>query len=287
MNKRALCLVGLLSILVIACGLDAGIRDLVGQVFDEISPGNTTNDDPHLSEEVIRVFQEDVDQLRALFDSLPLPEHLMEEEPILNGDEFDIMSVFEILDHIDMQDGYKLAYVYSSGFLVGRPVIYALPTDQPPFARFEDYAKASAECMNEETKKTECDFLYHVQSDGSELGYLQMVILKIMGNQFYQYWHAEYNDAALVATEQARDDLLESISEPFIPPTSRQIVQAKRIDLKPQVIIGADNVKIRVVWFTKWGGFFESWITMNKTFPHQILERNDENLLEYDCGVMF
>jgi hypothetical protein len=53
------------------------------------------------------------------------------------------------------------------------------------------------------------------------------------------------------------------------------------------VIIGADNVKIRVVWFTKWGGFFESWITMKKTFPHQILERNDENLLEYDCGVMF
>jgi hypothetical protein len=232
-------------------------------------------------------WQEDIDQLRRLLKSQSIPEHLLVDDPVLMGGEFDLMSVFDVLDHIWMEEGYKLAYVYHYDFMGGYPILYAYHIDTAPFVSHQEYLTGRADCLAVDDALPGCSALDHVETDGSDLGYLQLVLLDMMGSQFYRYWHAQYNDTTPIATEAALDELIASISDPFIPLTNRQQVQAKAIDPTPQVIIDEAVVTVRVVWFTKWGGFYESRLEIEKEFPHKIIRESTENLVEYDCGLMF
>ena len=71
------------------------------------------------------------------------------------------------------------------------------------------------------------------------------------------------------------------------PFSAEQADQARAIDPSPHVIMDEKTVTVRVVWFTKWGGFFETRYKMDKNFPHTILETIRSTLLEYNCGVVF
>ena len=179
------------------------------------------------------------------------------------------MQVFEFLDHISMSPGYQLAYsyFYQSSF-AGYPFLYACET---PFSGTPD----SKNCVRG---------LYYVVADGSELGYLQWLLLHEMGDQFYLYWHAASKDKLFVATEEAVKTILLEIEDSF---TAQQKSQAKLIDPAPRVLIGEETVKIRVIWFTKFGGFFETYYRVNKDPPHDTYEIETNPLLEYDCGIIY
>ena len=131
--------------------------------------------------------------------------------------------------------------------------------------------------------------MYYVETDGSDLGYLHLVQLSLMGRQFYLDWHAYYNDLQLIATAAARDRLIEALegSDFGYPLTKKQVRKAAALDPTPVVEAGSDTMSLRVFWFTKWGGFHESWYDISKAAPHTITKRETNVLLEYECGVMF
>ena len=70
--------------------------------------------------------------------------------------------------------------------------MYARPEAQEPF-------KTEAELE----AAPETGYLDYVQTDGSEEGFFQLALLTLMGDQFYLWWHANYNDQQIMASPNA------------------------------------------------------------------------------------
>mgnify|MGYP001818240246 CR=1 FL=1 len=98
------------------------------------------------------------------------------------------------------------------------------------------------------------DYHYHIQVDDTEDGFFQLVLLVVMGGQFYLFWHALYNDTTIVCTQAALEALFAEWNDRLFSIPSRVLEQARGFDLAPAVEMGADRVLVRVVQFTKWGG---------------------------------
>lgn len=286
MKKKILFVSLLMIIALLGCSLSASIRE-----WKDRMPGENTT--PEVKDETTEsdasaiTWQKNIDDLQTLFSSLSLPDHFMEENPTFMGEEFDVMAFFSILDHIWMADGYRLAYVYQYDFMGGYPILYAYHTDDSPYISYQEYMAERGECIQGDSGGLDCNYLSHVQTDGSELGYLQLLLLDVMGNQFYLFWHAGYNDTTFIATEEAVDQVIEDIADPFISLTQQQRAEARRIDPSPEVQIDEDSVSVRAVWFTKWGGFYESSYKIDLLSPYIISDSSTNNLVEYDCGLMF
>ena len=220
--------------------------------------------------ELAQSWQDDIDQIKKLFKSQSIPKHLQNEQPVMTGEEFDLMQVFEFLDHISMAPGNKLAYsyFYQSSF-AGSPTIYVCNEDFVGTPTGSDCEK---------------NFMSFVITDGSQQGYLQWILLNGMADHFYLYWHANAKDYSFIATDNALNDILAEISGSF---NLQQKLQAKLIDPKPQVRIGDDNVDIRVVWYSQFEGFIETRYQLKKDFPHTIQGMKFNKLLDYNSGIIY
>ncbi|MCI0516149.1 hypothetical protein L0128_23290 [candidate division KSB1 bacterium] len=133
------------------------------------------------------------------------------------------------------------------------------------------------------------DYLAHVRTDDTATGYFQYVLLHSMGGQFYLQWHRKYDDTivicnpkALAAVFAATDSFLQSGR---VPGEVRQKVES--IDFSPLIKLTKDMARVRVVTFTKWGGFAERKFIIGRKFPHQVINLKTETLVEYDCDILF
>lgn len=273
LNKRFAKVLPILTFLLAsACLCQKLITKTAQEAIDIFANRPTVSLYTTANKEVSASWQHNIDLLYDLYKSQVIPEHLKKEQPVFTGDEFNLMQVFEFLDHISISPGYQInySYFYQPSFS-GYPILYACKS--PFFGNPEE----STNCQK--------GGLGYVIADGSELGYLQWLLLLEMGDQFYIYWHEDYfKDKLFVSTEEALTNILLEIEESF---NDQQKAQAGLIDPEPRFLIDEETIKIRVVWFTKFGGFYETYYQINKDQPHttNVLETN--LLLEYDCGIMY
>lgn len=208
-----------------------------------------------------------------------VPQSLL-ETGVKQGGEFDVNDYFEAFTHISMEEGYALDYVYQVDSLGAFPILYARPTDQPAYA--------SANELPADTQWT--DYLNHISIDDSEQGYFEFVALDIMARQFYLDWHANYNDTEIVCDKKAVNEIVADINDGSFgaPFDASQQVQARTLtDIEPLVKLTDDSAIVEIITFTKWGGFYRLIYTVSRSFPHAILDVKTENILEYDCGIVF
>lgn len=208
-----------------------------------------------------------------------IPQHLF-ETGTKRGDEFAVGQYFDVLTHISMQDGYALDYVYQIDNLGGYPLLYAHPVDQRPYPSVVE--------IPESTQLSDFQEFLHV--DDTEQGYFEYVVMDIMAGQFYLYWHANYNDTQIVCNRQQMYDIVAQVNTGDFGATMEPAQQAKVRTLRnipPVVLLAGDIATVEVVTFTKWGGFYRYTYTISRGFPHTILDLKQENLVPYDCGVMF
>lgn len=254
-------------------------------LFFPSAPEGAVEDTP-ISEDLAQQWQEDINQLRAWQANLPGYANIMDGQ--LPNPKPDIMEVFTILDHLSVQEGWQLDYGYCADGLGSFPVLYARQTNTEPLKDQQacEYVRKKIEIARDDISS---DYLQYITSDGSPLGYLQIVQLEIMGNQFYLGWHANYNDLTPLATRAAIEALIEDInSKNFGTPfTMGEIHSARRLNVEPEVEINANNVLLRFVTFTKWGGFEEQAVTLSLTEPFKITYAKPKQLLPYSCDVMF
>jgi hypothetical protein len=220
-----------------------------------------------------------MDGLVALKSGMKIPQYFLADNPTKQGGEFDVNQYFGILNHLSMQPGYSLDYVYHYDGMGGYPVLYAYPTGQAPYATEADLDAAGKPAS----------YLDFVQADDTPEGYFQFALLALMGSQFYLDWHANYNDSQLVCDKAAVMATVASTDHiSGMPMPLKARVQARFLqDVEPRVTLGEQTVEVRIVRFTEWGGFFRRTYTLQRQFPHTILDVREENLVPYDCGVMF
>ncbi len=208
-----------------------------------------------------------------------IPGHLLETGK-KQGDEFDANQYFDVLTHISMREGYALDYVYQTDFLGAFPMLYARPVDQAPYA--------SAGDVPSNTKLP--DFSVYLEVEDLEQGYFEYVVMNIMASQFYLSWHANYNDTEIVCTRQAIDEVISSVNAGDFGNDLDAVQQAKARAIKniePAVTLTEAAAEVQVITFTKWGGFYRLTYTISREFPHKVIDLKQENLVPYDCGVMF
>jgi hypothetical protein len=196
------------------------------------------------------------------------------------GDEFDVNQYFDSLTHISPRQGYVLDYVYQNDDLGGYPLLYARPVDQAPYASRAD--------LPENTEWP--DFREYLQVEDTEQGYFDYVVMDIMADQFYLFWHANYNDSQIVCNRQQLYDIVEQLSSGdfgnAIDPDQRQKARFLR-NIAPLVRLSGDSAVVEIVTFTKWGGFYRLTYTISREAPHKIMDIQQENILPYDCGIVF
>ncbi len=141
-------------------------------------------------------------------------------------------------------------------------------------------------------------YLEHIKIDGSKLSYLELLLLKQKGNQFYLRWHGGYNDTEIVCSKaDAIRIIKENNIEAYTEDDSGEITDIsigrisiaaiKEIDFSPKVISRDETADVSIVTFTKWGGFYRKNFTISKKFPNKITEKENELLIKYDCGIFF
>jgi len=202
-------------------------------------------------------------KVRAVIEIQPtkIPQALL-ETGIKQGDEFNANDYFKVLTHISMQEGYSLDYVY-----------------QPPYASMEDVPE-NTELGN---------YRDRLEIEDMEQGYFEYAVMDMLARQFYLNWHANYNDAEIVCDREAADAIIEGINSGDFgyKLDAKQKAQARAMtNIEPAVTLTGDSAIVEVVTFTKWGGFFRQTYTISRSFPHTF-EVKEENLVEYDCGIMF
>jgi hypothetical protein len=227
----------------------------------------------------------------ALFKNLEFPDRFSDGDPVRQSDDFNPQSYFNVLTHLSMEPGYVLDFVYFVDDLGGKPLVYARPEGQTPYAYYSDYISAVGEPPYREVSY---DYLYHahdyinyVHCDGTPEGFFQLLVLAQLMDQFYLYWHGYYNDYIILCDSQDLvfvDDELD-VGDLELPSYSRS--QAELLDFRPVVIIEQDSVIVNYSLFTKWGGFINQWYELSREEIPEILDGGYELLIEYDCGIYF
>ncbi len=218
--------------------------------------------------------------VNGLQSGLKLPQYFAQENPTKQGGEFDPNRYFEVFKHLRMQEGYTLDYVYHQDGMGGYPLLYARPVDQAPYADEAEFAAASGQL----------DYLSFVMPQDSPKGYFEYAAFAMLANQFYLDWHANYNDWQVLC---GKDDIEKIIQEHSsqdtfgIPMTAAQKRGARAIENpQPSVELTAETATVRLLVFTKWGGFYRRTLTIQRA-DHSIVDEQDELLVEYDCGIAF
>jgi len=189
------------------------------------------------------------------------------------GEKFDVNDYFTVLTHLAPEDGYVLDYVYFAPGGDGAPYLYARREVEPAFATHSEYQNAGVGVE---------DYLSHIQVDGTAEGYYELALLSIMGGQFYLAWHFAYNDWEAVGSKERIQAIIEGMNENHAPLTEEQVEAALQLDPAPKVKFEADKVLVRILVFTKWGGFYERIFTIDRDFPHQMIDDEIE-LVPYNC----
>lgn len=221
------------------------------------------------------------DVLAAVRTIQPLtpPQGLM-ETGIKQGGEFDVNDYFTVLPHLSMEEGYVLDYVYPVDFLGSAPVLYVRPQDQAPYTLAEDVPQDD----------NSWDYREHLVVEDVEQGYFEEAALSLIDRQFYLVWHANYNDTDIVCNKAALDAIIRDVNDGEFGMAFDLSQQSKARgiqEIEPLVKLTEDTALVEMVIFTKWGGFFRQTYTISRSFPHRILDVKEENLVPYDCGIMF
>lgn len=235
-----------------------------------------------------------VDGLYNLKKDLGLPDHYTTENPVKQDGEFDPNQYFQVLNHLSIAPGYTLDFVYFSDHLGGKPLVYARETSQASFETYEEVlAFWGGEVYSENSYSPlyhSYDYLEFVEVDDSPESYLEQIFLAFQGDQFYLWWHALYHDAMILCEpgdlnyiDRAFDDW----SDMGIEFPGEIAQKAEQIDYTPTIVLTDDTVTLRLVSFSKWGGFFEVIYTLERGNPENILDAQFNPLIEYDCQIAF
>lgn len=219
-----------------------------------------------LSFDMESVCEQAVTSLADLLNDLGFPDHYIPndqdelEQPVKQEGDFDVASYMSVLDHLSLPEGTTLDWVYNFDWGGGNPVIYVRSVNDEPFASFEDYQAAMCD-------KRKCpDYLEEITPMGGyPQGYMQLAVLDVMAEQFYLYWHANYNDYTILYNEATLEATLEDALDEYVTDsefecgslTQEEIERVRNLDVTPKVKYNPveNTVETSILVFTKWGGF--------------------------------
>jgi hypothetical protein len=241
-------------------------------------------------------YQQVVDSLRSLATGAPIPASFKvgnssDQSYLRPVDAFDVNNYFTVLNHLTMQPGYVLDYIYHDYSLGAQPYIYARKTSDPPFNTLTELTNTLKEgnLPFYDQNKLLYTYLEHVRVDDTPEGFFQFISLRITGAQFYLFWHAGLSDHKIICDLEALDKTLLSLRGLYGQSDEKLFdvqKQSRNLDLGPQIEIQDNSVIVKVVIFSKWGGLIREEYTITRQFPHKVIDSKTVTLIPYNCGIV-
>lgn len=189
---------------------------------------------------------------------------------------FDPNRLFSVLKHISMEPGFTLDYKYvidrdSAGFVIGAyPSLYASQT--------QDHRPSS----DSETREARADLFEHIVTDGTPESFFDLAVLRIIGNEFYVFWHdLPGRDIVPVAGKQTLRNLL--------TPLGLWWTRLSHSDVKPTITLDETGASVSLLTFSNWEGLYRRVLVFHMAFPHRLLHDEAQPILRYNryTGVKF
>lgn len=206
---------------------------------------------------------------------------------------FDVNDYLLVFDHLSIEQGYLLDYIYKSDSVGGMPVLYAYPDGKAPLRSYDEFIAAHGSSYQGSFEKIEHsdDYLAHVMIDDTPEGYFQFVALKIMDDLFYLNWHAYYNDTTIITSaDEARKAYSEAEGggdRSDLRAGTRLQSKINGLDYTPTVVMDDDHAIVRLITFSDRGGFRELTVTIQRTFPHEIVKWKKRLKIFTFTGVIY
>lgn len=220
-------------------------------------------------------YQKQIDAIKEMQKKFVVPRDRA-EIPKLKAS-LDVNDYFRILKNISMEKGWRLDYLYWVDGLGSYPVIFAKKEGEE-IDFLEKYKK---------DYRLRSEYLTHIKTDGTGDGFIQFVVLSIIGDQFGLGWHANYHDAIITCTKDAVERVLKKRNDSFFRFDDDFMKKARNIDPAPSITFTGDQAVVRIVHFTSWGGFIELTYHITKSFPHKIIKTEKKVLVAFECGIQF
>jgi len=209
--------------------------------------------------------------------------------------DFDVAGILSVLPRLSMQSGQKLDYVYlmDKKTLCGWPVLYARSERATPFGSYASLSNSMPEAeakglITNMWSKGYGYYLENIRTDGSKESFFQLVVLYVMGDQFFKYQCDWYHDELIICKKSGLNALFKKIDArqggTRIPDRIRSSAYA--LSLAPKVIIKDNFVLVNVVIFSEWGGFQRKTYTIRRYPPHSVLDVKNDVLVGYNCGAL-
>lgn len=245
-----------------------------------------------------------VQKMKNLYD-VEIPGHLKMRNAVRIGKEFDPNSYFSVLTHLSMKPGYTLDYVYDyrKGFS-GSPHLYARLISDPPLQSIPQIPvslfikRKNNDDRNSEplrwppVNKEGLEWNYPLPflvADGTPDSFFQLALFNRLAEQFYLFWHSNYNEITVIASPEDREQIICQINkERFGAPFSDEVIEAARkMPLDSCVELDTSTAAVTYCIFSRWGGFTRIKEIFSRHPPHIFVDSDVLCRVEYSCGIQF
>lgn len=191
---------------------------------------------------------------------------------------FDINKFFDVFDKIKLKKTTLLDYAFYFGGIGGEPLVYT---------RHEGAPRISAnEFMKHYGDFQAKPYLADIIIDNKPESLFQLFVFSKAIHQFYQWWHAGYNDHQFIFNFDSVQEILKDIPEKEqygISYKNRE--NLKLLSYEPQVECHNAGGTVRCILFSNWVGFYYETATI--AWPEIRIKIKQKIIVPYDCGICF
>jgi hypothetical protein len=198
-------------------------------------------------------------------------------------DELDAQEIFTALDRLTLTEGYALDYVYVYDGHGGYPVLYLRGVEEEPFATRAELAIARG--TDSGTPDT-LSVLADVHADGTTEGVLQLALFWLLADQFYVFWHSNY-DRRIVVCDRAGAERAAHSMESAPTETSGAASEMRCLNVNPHFSRDGERFELSLAAFWNFGGVYRITASGLVDYPHEFTEKDRALLIENVPGYVF
>ena len=184
----------------------------------------------------------------------------------------------EVFDKIRLNEGTVLDYAFLHGGIGGEPLIYTRQEGTPRLSA-DEYTRRFGDIDAK-------PYLKDFSIDKDPEAFFQVVVFSHVVHQFYQHWHALYNDHRFILSQATAKEILKSIPDrKDFGVTMEQRKFLEDLSFDPEVDVDDSGAQVRCVMFSEWMGFY--YADFSISWPRISLEKDTETIIQYSCGICF
>ncbi|MFN2148035.1 MAG: hypothetical protein ACK2T2_06550 [Anaerolineales bacterium] len=216
---------------------------------------------------------------------------------VKDSDDFDPNEYFRVFGHLSMEPGYTLDSVMLADPAGRRPIVYVREVDELSFTKLPpvcpgEWQRAAvllrADCWIRSIPRPSAG-----RRQPARL--LPVCGAVVVDDQYQLYWHGLYNDTTILTSKEETRGFFQAAAQGLGASPDEASLKAgnpfnallSTIDSTPWVRINDGEAEVRLITFSKWGGFYELRITLSFDFPHAELDSRSRLRFPYNCGVLY